>query len=157
MVRISTCFRRHIPCLIPFQMIIVKKDSHKLCNCHCRMCVVHLKCCFLVQLANVIMVFHIFIYCQLKACRYEEILLFETKFFSCVVIVIWIQYFYDCLRKILLLHSFVIVSTLKRFQLEIYDRLCIPDTKCIDLSISVSYDRIIIWYCQHRIIVFLFK
>ena len=39
-----------IPCIIPWQMLLVNKDSHKLCNCNCRVCIVHLENSFIWEI-----------------------------------------------------------------------------------------------------------
>ena len=38
----------------------------------------------------------------------------ETKLFSCVMVIIGIQYFHDIFCKVLLLYCFVVISALKR-------------------------------------------
>ncbi len=85
------------------------------------------------EVSDIIMCFFIFAIARLNTCRYKEILLFQTKLFSCHMVVIWIKHFYDVLCKVFLLYCFLIITFVKRIQLEVVDCLCIPDTKCITI------------------------
>ena len=93
----------------------------------------------------------------LQTCGNEEVLLFQSQFFSRIMIVVRIQYLDDRLRKVLLLNRFVIISSVKRIQLEVCDRFRIPDTQCVHDMISISYDRHIIRDRKYRLKIFLDK
>ena len=157
MVCVRTCFCCHIPCLFPCQAFLIDQKTHQLRHCDCRMCVVHLNRHFFIELAYVTVFLFILLEHCLQACGNKEILLFQTKLFSCIVIVIRIQYIYDQFCKILLLYGFVIISSVKCVQLEICNGFCIPHTQCIDHMVAVSYDRHIIWDRQYGFIIFLYK
>ena len=106
---------------------------------------------------NVIVVFHILHNRTLHACRYEEILLFQAKFFSCHMVVIWIQYFTNSTGKVLLLNCLLIITFIKRIQIESINCLSIPDTKCVYNMVSVTDNRQIIRHCHYGLIIFLYK
>ena len=99
---------------------------------------------------DVIVFLLIFSDCFLKAGRYKEVLLFQSQLFTCIVIVVWIKNLYDIAGKVLLLYCFLVVTLVKGIQLEVYDRLCIPDTESIYHIIVIACDRHIIrnsFYC----------
>ena len=62
---------------------------------------------------DIIMVLFIFCKCSLKTGRYEEILLFQSQFLSCIVVIVRVENLYDRFCQILLLYRFVIVTTVK--------------------------------------------
>ena len=157
MVRICTGLCCHIPCFLPCEPFLIDEKTHQLRHCHGRVGIIHLNRYLFVEFTHItVFLFILFKHC-LQACGNKEILLFQTKLFSCIVIVIRIQYIYDQFCKILLLYGFVIISSVKCVQLEICDRLCIPHTQCIDYVITVSHDRHIIWDCKYGFIIFLYK
>ena len=99
---------------------------------------------------DVIMFLFVFGNCCLKACRYEEVLLFQSQLFTCIVVVVRVKDFYDIAGKVLLLYCFLVITLVKGIKLEVYDRLCIPDTKCVYYIIVISCDWHIIrngFYC----------
>ena len=67
---------------------------------------------------NIIMICHIFCYRTLNTGRHEEILLFQAKFFSRNMIVIWIKHLTDRTCKVLLLYCFLIISFIKGIQIK---------------------------------------
>ena len=71
------------------------------------------------------------------------------------MIVVRIQDLHNILGKILLLYRLVIVASVKRIQLEVHDRLRIPDTKGIYHMVIVSHDRVVVRYGQYRLIILL--
>ena len=81
-VGVSTAFCCDIPCLIPAKTFLIHKKTHQLCNCYSRMSIVHLEYDFLMKLCDVVVCFFVFGNGCLKAGRYEEVLLFQTKLFS---------------------------------------------------------------------------
>ena len=94
---------------------------------------------------------------RLQTCRNKEILLFQTKFFSRIMIVIRIEYINDQFCKVLLLYRFMIISSVEFIQLKVCNCFGIPHTKCIHNMVSVSYDRHIIRDCKNRFIIFLYE
>ena len=128
MVCISTCVSCDIPCIRPFQTFFVYKDTHKLCNCQCWMCIVHLESNFLWKIMDIAVIFLEFFNCCLKACRYKEVLLFQTKFFSCTRIIIRIKNVYKVFCKVFLLNSLLVFTLVKQIQVELYNRFGIPDS-----------------------------
>ena len=56
------------------------------------------------------------------------------------MIVIWIQYLCDGLRKIFLFNRSHICTLVKFVKIEMDNRFSIPDTKCIYHIVSVSYN-----------------
>ena len=157
MVRVCTCLCCNLPSIIPSKSFFIKKNTHQLCNCNSRMCIIHLDSYLFIELLDIVMFLLIFCNCCLQAGRYEEILLFQSQLFSGIVIVVRIKNLYDILCKILLFHCLVIITAVERIQLEVYDRLRIPDTKCIYHMIIVAYDWIIIRNCHNRLIILLFE
>ena len=71
------------------------------------------------------------------------------------MIVVRIQNLHNILGKILLLYRLVIVASVKRIQLEVHDRLRIPDAQGIYHVVIVSHDRIVVRYSQYRLIILL--
>ena len=94
---------------------------------------------------------------SLDACGNEEILLFQTQLFSCIMVVIRIQHFHNVFSQVFLFYSFVVFSLIKKVKTEVCNRLRIPDTKGIYDFIIISYDRHIIRNCQYRLIALLHK
>ena len=94
---------------------------------------------------------------RLYTCGNEEVLLFQTQLFSCIVVIIWIQHFHNVLSQVFLFYGFVIFSLVKKIKTEVCNRLRIPDTKGIYDFIIISHNRHIIRNCQNRLISFLHK
>ena len=157
MVCVSNRLCCYFPCFIPSKTFLVNKQTHKLCYCYGRMCIIHLNGYFFIQFADIAVFLFIFCDQRLKAGRYKEILLFQTKLFSCIMIIIRIKNFYDHFCKVFLFDCFMIFPAVKCVELKVCDCLCIPDTKCIHNMVSISYDRHIIWNCKYRFIIFLDK
>ena len=149
MVCICTCLCCNIPCFFPCQSFFIDQKVHQFRYCNSRMGIIHLDHDFFMQFTNIVMIFFIPFDQRLQARRNKEILLFQTKLFSCVMIVIRIQNFYDCLCKIFLFHCLVIIATVKRIKLKICDCFCIPNTQCIHNMISISDDRHIVRNCKY--------
>ena len=143
-VGVSTAFCCDIPCLIPAKTFLIDKNTHQLCNCNCRMSIIHLEYNLLMKLCDVIVCFFVFGNRCLKAGRYEEVLLFQTKLFTCHMVIIRIKHLYDSTCKVLLLYCVVIITLVKRVKVEVYDRLCIPDTKCVYNIVVITCDRHIV-------------
>ena len=87
-----------------------------------------------MKFCDIIMSFLIFVNGCLKAGRYEEVLLFQTKLFTCHMVIIRIKHLYDSTCKVLLLYCVVIITLVERVKVKVYDRLCVPNTKCIYIS-----------------------
>ena len=128
MVGVCACLGSHFPCLIPCQAFFIQKDTHQFGNCYSWMGIIQLEGCFFIELTDIIMVLLIFCNGCLYTCRNEEILLFQTQFFSCIVVIIWIQNFYDVAGQVFLFYCLAVVTLVKRIQLEFADCFCIPDT-----------------------------
>ena len=105
---------------------------------------------------NIIMICHIFCYRTLNTGRHEEILLFQAKFFSRNMIVIWIKHLTDRTCKVLLLYCFLIISFIKGIQIKGIDCFGIPDTKSIYNAIAISNYRNIIRNSLYRLVIFLY-
>ena len=155
MVGISNRLCCYFPCFIPSKTFLVNEQTHQLCNCYSRVSIVHLDRNFFIQFAHIFVFLFIFIKHNLKTGRYKEILLFQTKLFSCIVVVIWIKNLYDRFCKVFLLDRFMVFSSVKCIQFKVCDCLCIPDTQCIDYVVAISYDRHIIWNSKYGFIIFL--
>ena len=150
MVGVSNTFGSYSPGIVPAKTFLIHKKTHKLCNSHSRMSIVHLEYDFLVELLNIIMCFLIFLDCSLNTCRYEEVLLFQTKLFTGHFIVVRIKNVYDILCEVLLLNGFLVITFVKGIKSKFFDSSCIPDTKCIYYIVLVSNDWHIVWdslYC----------
>ena len=117
--------------------------------------IVHLERYLLWQLHNIIVGLLIFDNCRLDTRGDEEILLLQTQFFPRVMVVIRIEHLYDRFSQVLLLYRFVIVAPVKGIQLEVHDRLRIPDPERIDYMIPITNDWIIIGNRENRFIIFL--
>ena len=128
MVGICTCLGSHFPCFIPCQTLFIQKDTHQFGNCYSWMSIIQLEGCFFIELTNVVMILLIFGNCFLYTCRNEEILLFQAQLFSCIVIIIWIQNFYDVACQVFLFYCLAVVALVERIQLEFADCFRIPDT-----------------------------
>ena len=50
----------------------------------------------------------------------------------------------DVYKRQLLLYCVVIITLVKRVKVEVYDRLCIPDTKCVYNIVVITCDRHIV-------------
>ena len=157
MVGVSNRLCCYFPCFIPSKTFLVNEQTHQLCNCYSRVSIVHLDRNFFIQFAHIFVFLFIFIKHNLKTGRYKEILLFQTKLFSCIVVVIWIKNLYDRFCKVFLLDRFMVFSSVKCIQFKVCDCLCIPDTQCIDYVVAISYDRHIIWNSKYGFIIFLNK
>ena len=128
MVCVSNTFCCYRPCIIPAKTFFIHKDTHKLCYSNCRMSIIHLESNFLIKLHDIFMIFFVFFDCSLKTCRYEEVLLFQTQLFTSHMIIVRIKNFHDIAGKVFLLNCFLVITFIKGIQLEVYDRLCIPDS-----------------------------
>ena len=73
------------------------------------------------------------------------------------MIVIWIKHLTNRTCKILLLNSFLIISFVKRTQVECINCLCIPYAQRINHIILITNDWHIIWYGTNTLIIFLNK
>ena len=94
---------------------------------------------------------------SLDTCGNEEILLFQTQFLTCIVIVIGIEHIADILCKVFLLNRFSVVTFVEQVKLEFADSLCVPDSQGVDDLVVVTYDRHIVWDSQHRLVTFLYE
>ena len=157
MVGVSNTFGSYSPCIIPAKTFLIHKETHKLSNSHSRMSIIHLEYDFLVELLDIIMCFLIFLNCSLNTCRYEEVLLFQTKLFTGHFIVIRIENVYDILCKVLLLNGFLVITFVKGIKSKLFDSSSIPDTKCIYYIVLITNDRHIVWDCLYCLISFMDK
>ncbi len=157
MVGISTSLCGYLPCLIPLQMLLVKKNTHQLCHSDCRMGIVKLERCFLIKFADILMGLLILRNSSLNAGRDKEILLFQTKFLSCHMVIIWVENLYQKLSQVLLLYSFLVLSLVKRIQMERIHGLRIPDTQGVDHIVAIAHNRQITGNRTDALIPFLHK
>ena len=128
MVGVSNTFGCNCPCIIPAKSFFVHKDTHKFCYSYCRMSIIHLESNFFMKFHDIFMSFFVFCNSSLKTCRYKEVLLFQTQFFTCHMVIIRIKYLYDIAGKVFLLNCFLVITFVKGIQLKIHNRLCIPDS-----------------------------
>ena len=68
------------------------------------------------------------------------------------MIIIRVKDFNNTLGQILLLNRFLIITLVKGIQIELYQRLCIPDSQGIDNTVVVSHNRQIIRHSHDRLI-----
>ena len=141
MVGVSTSLCGDLPCLIPFQTFLVKKDTHQFCNCYSRMCIIQLECYFLREFMNIVMCSLEFSDCFLNTCRNKEILLFQAELFSCIVVIVRIKHVYNVLSQVFLFYCLLVITFIEGIQMEICDRLSIPYTECIYDIVIVSKNR----------------
>ena len=113
MVRVSTASRCDIPCFVPLHAVLVHKKTHKLRYSYRRMRVVHLESSLLRQVLKRAVMSHMLCERFLKRCRYEEVLLLQTKLLTCIVVVVRVKDLCDRAGKILLLDSLVIMAFIK--------------------------------------------
>ena len=104
---------------------------------------------------QIVVVLFEFCDCFLDTCRNEEILLFQTKLFTCIMVIIRVQNLYDILSQVFLFNGFMIFSLVKQIQTEISDRFCIPDSQSVDDLVIVTNDRHIVRNSHYRLITFL--
>ena len=82
MVRICAGLCRHIPCFFPAQSFLVDEKTHQFRNGNSRVSIVHLDDNFLIKFSDIAVFLLVFRDQRLQAGGNEEILLFQTKFFS---------------------------------------------------------------------------
>ena len=56
------------PRLVPAETFLIHKNTHQLCYCYCRMCIIHLECYFLRQFADITMFLFKLCNCSLDTC-----------------------------------------------------------------------------------------
>ena len=152
MVCICTGTGGKIPCILPLQPFLIYEDTHQLSYSYCRMSIVHLESNFVRQVMNVTVFFFKFLDGSLYAGGDKEVLLFQTQFFTCIMVIVGIQYLYDILSQILLLNGFSVLTLIKGAQFEIIHSLSIPDTKSIYHMIVVTNDGHIVRNSHNRLI-----
>ena len=155
MVGVCTGMRCDIPCFFPGHSFFVQQDTHQFGNRHGRMGIIQLEGYFLRQIMQIVVVLFEFCDCFLDTCRNEEILLFQTKLFTCIMVIIRVQNLYDILSQVFLFNGFMIFSLVKQIQTEISDRFCIPDSQSVDDLVIVTNDRHIVRNSHYRLITFL--
>ena len=101
------------------------------------------------------MLLHILCHSKLYTCGNEEILLFESQFLTRIMVIVGIEDFTDRLGQVLLLNRLVIITLVKRIELEAVDSLGIPDPLGIYEMIVISDNRKIIRYGKNRLAAFL--
>ena len=62
---------------------------------------------------DIVMFLFVFGNCCLEACRYKEVLLFQSQLFTCIVVVVRVKDFYDIAGKVLLLYCFLVITLVK--------------------------------------------
>ena len=128
MVCVSNTFCCDRPCIIPSKSFFIHKDTHKFCNSYCWMSIVHLESNFFVQFHDIFVILFVFCDSSLKTCRYEEILLFQTQFFTCHVVIVRVKDLNNVAGKVFLLNRFFVITFIEGIKLKINDWLCIPDS-----------------------------
>jgi len=75
MVCICACSASDIPSIIPLKILLINKDSHKLCYCYSWMCIVQLECNLVWKIMDICVVLLELQDCSLYRSGYEEVLL----------------------------------------------------------------------------------
>ena len=140
MVGVSAGLRRDLPCLVPAQVFLIQEDPHQLGHSHRRVGVVHMEGCLLIELTDIAVVLFILCNSFLYTCGNEEILLFQTKLFTCVMLICRIEDLNDVLCQVFLLNGIHVITLVEGIQLEIHDSLCIPYTEGIYHTVVVTND-----------------
>ena len=135
--------------------MLIHQHAHQFRHRHRRMGIIELEGCFFMELPDIVMLPHILCHRFLYRRGDKEILLFQTKLFSGIMVVVRIEHFHDIARKVLLFHSLLVVALIKGIQLETLNRLRIPDTQRINDAVAVTYDRHIVGDRFHGLIAFL--
>ena len=94
MVGIGHALCGHLPCLVPAEAFFVHQDTHQFGHRYGGMGIVHLEDDLLVQFCDIVMVLFILLDRSLQRSGHEEVLLFQTKLFTCIVIVVGVQNFH---------------------------------------------------------------
>ena len=68
---------------------------------------------------DIVMFLFVFGNCCLEACRYKEVLLFQSQLFTCIVVVVRVKDFYNIAGKVLLLYCFLVITLVKGIKLEV--------------------------------------
>ena len=102
--------------------------------------IVQLESNLLMEFMNIVMLSHVFFHSFLYGGGNEEILLLQTQLLTCIVIVVGIQNLYDITCQVLLLYRLLVVTLVKRIQLEALYRLRIPDTQGVYNAIAITHD-----------------
>ena len=113
MVGIGTGLPGDLPCIIPVQSFLIHQDSHQFCYCQCRMGIIHLEDHLLWKEMQIIMIMLESAQGSLDRCRYEEVLLAETKLLTEDMIIIGIEDFYQILGQVLLLYCLLVGTTIE--------------------------------------------
>ena len=140
MIGVSTGLCGYFPCLVPAKTFLIHEDTHKLCNRYGRMGIVQLEGCLLIELTDIAVVLFILCNSFLYTCGNEEILLFQTKLFTCVMLICRIEDLNDVLCQVFLLNGIHVITLVEGIQLEIHDGLCIPYAKRIYHTVVVTND-----------------
>ena len=93
-----------------------------------------------MELADVIMLTHILLYCFLYGCGDKEVLLLQTELLTCIMIVVGIKNLNNIFCKVCLLNRLLIITLIKGIQLEALNRLCVPDTKSIYNTVAITHN-----------------
>ena len=93
--------------------MLVHKKTHELRNSDRRMSIIHLEGCLIRQILQSAVLSQVLCESLLERGRDEEILLLQAKFLARIVVVVRVEDFGDCICKILLLDSLVIVAFIK--------------------------------------------
>ena len=140
MVGVSTGLGGDLPCFLPGQIVVIHQHTHQFCNGYSRMGIVQLERNLLIEFMDIVMLSHVLLYSFLYGGGNEEVLLLQTQLLTCIVIVVGIQNLYDITCQVLLLYRLLVVTLVKRIQLEALYRLRIPDTQGVYNTVAIAHD-----------------
>ena len=120
------------------------------------MCVVELEDILLMKLSDVVVCLHVLLDRALKCGGHEEVLLFETQLLALDMVIAGIEDVADRAGQVLLFHGFLVLTSVKRVQLEAHYRLRVPDSQSIYKTVAVSDDRQVIGNSLYSAVAFLF-
>ena len=85
MVGVSAGLAYHINCIVHSEILFLSKDSDKLRNNHCRVCIINLNYSVLIKVMQIVSrILHI-LYDESCGITYHKVLLIDTKKVSCLV------------------------------------------------------------------------
>ena len=153
MVGVGNAPGGQVPCLIPFQSIVVHQQTHQLRDCQCGMGIVHLEDQLVRQAGQILVPLQMLLQRCLQSRGYEEILLFQTQLLALPVVILGIKDITDGPGQGLLLNGLLIIALVKGLQREVAQRLGVPDPEGIYKTVVIADDRHIIGYRLDRTIV----
>ena len=129
-----------IPCLVPFESVVVHEQSHQLGNTEGRMGIVHLEDQLVGQVGQVGVVAQVLLQSGLQGGGNEEILLFQTQLLAVPVVILGIKNITDRPGQSFLLHGLLVVALVEGLQREVDDGLGVPDPQSIYEAVAIADD-----------------